>query len=169
MGEESGSGMTLTRRTPLRKKRPTPRAWKSPRCIGILGTAKRLVCRKPQEHLERCRKHMLLYLDGLWGQNIRTGHCDLADLHKTYRFACGGRVVACHGFDRGEMPVRWDLRQGFSGCDAANKWADDYRVRWYVWCEQQWGGELYADLRGLVMQGASGDWTPDYEQIERVQ
>lgn len=157
----------IPRKTPLRRKRPTARRWKSVRCIGIKGTANRVVCRKPQEHLGRCRKHLWEYLDGLWGSVIRTGRCDLGDFHREQGFACGGRVVACHGFDRTEKPTRWDLRNGWSGCDAANKTADDYRVRWYLWCRKTWGAELWDELSALVTLGAAGDWTPDYEAIER--
>lgn len=152
-------------RKPIPRRRKKARAYKTPRCIGIVGTSTR--CKKPQEHLSRCRHHLLAYLDGLWGEIVRTGRCELAALHAEFGFRCGGNVCACHGFDRSEMPTRWDPRNGFSGCGAANKWADDYRVRWYLWCGRHWGAALHADLSALVGAGASGRWRPDYEEIER--
>lgn len=158
--------MTLLRRTPMKRKRTTARRWKSPRCIGILGTAKRLVCRKPAEHLQRCRKHRDHYLDLLW--SIKNGEvCELADLHDLYGFPCIGPIQGCHGLDRDEKPVRWSLLNRFWGCASANAWGHHNKRRWYAYVKKKLGEIVYAELEEAADRAARSGWEPDFEAIER--
>lgn len=137
----------LKRRTPLRAKRPTKRAYKTPRCIYETPTG-RQTCKRPQAHIERCGPHADAYLDGLVRQRVaqRPERCEVA--HPA--FACYGRLVVNHGIDRGEKSVRWDLRNVVRGCDGLNDWARFHKRQWYALFAKHVGPVVYADLERIA-------------------
>lgn len=138
-------------RKPLVRKRAKPRTFKTPRCIWR-------GCRRPQQHIQRCRTHAHRHLDTLWSRAVRTGACDVPHL-ALWGFPCGGAIQANHGYDRGDYGTRWELRNGFSACAAMNTWA--YRTgrrRWYAWVEAQWGPTLTARMRALADAPAKIDY-----------
>lgn len=139
----------MIRRTALRKKRPTKRTWKTPRCVSR-------GCKQPQGPLGRCPKHRDRHLDMLWGARIRTGRCEVP-----HPFPCAGHIEANHGLDRIDKGTRWDLRNGVSGCHALNTWAHYHKRQWYDLFRSIVGPAVYAELSALANTNAD----PDYEAI----
>lgn len=153
----------IPRSKPLPRKRAKARKWKSPRCIGIVGTSTR--CHKPQEQIGRCVPHAKKYLDGLFTDVVVTGRCEID--HDLLGIRCSGDAETLHGLDRDELGVRWDVRNGFSGCSGANKWGHVHKRRWYVYVEKVRGAAVYADLTRRADAVSSGSVKVDYEEIER--
>lgn len=147
--------MTL-RRTPIRRKRPTARRYKSPRCVGLWGK-KGGGCKRPAAELARCRKHRHAYLDAIAGLATRTDRCEFP-----HPFPCAGPVQCNHGIDRGDVGTRWDLRNLFSGCAGLNTWAHNNKRRWYAMVRAKVGDAVYAELEALADKPPK----PDYEAIE---
>jgi hypothetical protein len=148
----------MIRKTPLRRKRAKAR-----RCIGVAGKGR---CRKPQEHIQRCRKHARAYLDDLARRATVTGRCELD--HDALGINCIGVNQVLHGLDRDEDGVRWDLRNLFSGCSGANAWGAYHRRQWYAYVATVRGAEVYADLCRIADAHTSGAVKTDYESVERA-
>lgn len=139
-------------RTPLKKKRPTPRRWKTARCIGwSTDPTKKTRCRKPQAHIERCQPHADLYLDGLVRDILGVGRERRCLVTHDQVCKCAGVIQVNHGFKRGHKGVRWDLRNVVLACAGLNGWAKYNDARWREDIFQPLvGPEVYAELKALA-------------------
>lgn len=149
----------MIRRTPLPKKRPTKRAWKTPRCIGwSTDPARTSRCRLPQLHIQRCRKHADWHLDQLLRDIValRPERCEVP-----HPFPCYGRLVVNHGIDRDEKSVRWDPDDVVRGCDGLNDWARHNKRKWYAMFAKYIGPKRWARLEAI----ADNPPKLDYEAI----
>ncbi len=151
-------------RKPLPRKRAKPRRYKTPRCIW--GR-----CKKPQAHIERCVVHAKRYLDTLRAALVRTDHCEINHRDASWvgtPFACAGAICDNHGFDRDEMPARWELWNGFSGCSAVNLWANRNKIRWDEYLRRTWGDEVYAARRQHALYGPNPDYSAYLVMLEEL-
>ena len=159
------------KRTALKRKRATPRRYKTPRCIYATPTG-RQTCKKPQEHIGRCVTHAKWYLHGLAREALRTDSCQidhalLARVTGTL-VRCGGPLQVLHGIDRDELGVTWDLRNLFWGDAGTNTWGSKNRRRWYAYVREVRGAETYAELERLADGVNRGNVKVDYGAVERV-
>lgn len=137
---------SLSRKTPLRRKRPTPRRVKA--SCNVRG------CKRPPTSAGMCTTHAKRKADELWGGLIRTGKCEVQD----FPHQCGGPNQACHGFSRGYLGTRYLLENGFSGCAAANFLAEVKPLEWDSYLRSRWGPRQYEKLRALALNfGKQGE------------
>lgn len=138
----------LARQTPIPRKRATKRKWKTPRCIGwSTDPARKSLCKQPQQHIQRCRKHADWHLDQLVRDLValRPERCEVP-----HPFPCFGRLVVNHGLDRDEKSVRWDPRNVIRGCDSLNGWAKNNKRKWYAMFAKHIGAVVYRDLERIA-------------------
>lgn len=132
-----------TARKAARVRKKTDRHCIVQRCMGM---------RYPG--LGLCRKHATAKADELWGRLIRKDGCEID--HAKY-LRCGGRIEACHGFSRGYRAIRWSLLNGWSGCAAVNYFADTHPLQWDQWLRDQWGMDVYEQMRQAALNGREPD------------
>ena len=115
-------GMTLTRRTPLRRKSLKKRAYKTPRCT-------KRGCGRPAEAVGLCKSHALAECKRRWSERIReAGRCELAGVDGV---ACGGPLQGAHGLPKGAYPsVQFELLNGWCICAGHHRY---YTDRWPAW------------------------------------
>ncbi len=66
---------------------------------------------------------------------------------------CKGVLQCCHGFTRGYMSTRWDERHSFCMCAGHHKYFTHKPLQWDEWRREQWGDDLYRELRTLALSG----------------
>lgn len=68
---------------------------------------------------------------------------------------CGSsdRVQCAHGFSRRYRAVRWDRRNAWALCQAHHLFYTHRPLEWDTWLHEQWGDELYAEMRALALAG----------------
>ena len=105
---------------------------------------------KPQKK----RMNLTKKADALFGKIVRAPGCCIV---------CGGTEViqAAHGFSRRYYPVRWDERNCFPMCRADHMRYTHNPLLWDEWLHDQWGDDLYDELRQLALSGSR----PDFDEL----
>ena len=150
-------------RTPIRRKRSTPRRLKN-RCADDVHTR----CRKSIVRLSRCGEHSDEYLLRLRRLIVVKDRCELADWHAMTNTVCteSDGLQDNHGIDRGYKRgnLRWDPSNGFSGCAGANATAHYRPLEWREFLRLRWGADIYELRVQIALHGPK----PDYEEAERM-
>lgn len=72
---------------------------------------------------------------------------------------CGAheRLQCAHGFSRRYRNVRWDPRNAFCLCQGCHLFFTHRPLEWDEWLLNQWGADLYAEIRSLALSTAKVD------------
>ena len=136
----------LTRRTPLRRKRPTPRR-RGPECI-------RQRCHRPPFFEGLCRTHTRFLADSLMGASVRAaGRCE--------RCGTSERLQWAHGFSRADRSTRYNPLNSFCLCAGCHYYFTMRPTAWTAWMQERLGEHVYEELRRLALNGPP----PDYAAI----
>ena len=140
----------LTRKTPLRRKRATPRR--------VKATCEKRGCKRPpiSATLLLCRHHAKQEADRLFSLAVRSrGACE----------SCGTRedLQAAHICSRRYASVRHSLDNAFCLCRAHHLLYTLRPLEWDEFVTSKIGAEAYADLKRRALTATK----PDYEAILR--
>lgn len=143
---------TLTRKTPLRSKRPTPRKFKTPPELQCVRTR----CRKVATVLEWCHVHAAAEADRLFSLYIRArdGGCQVCGMSVA---ALRGDLQCMHGVSRRKFATRWDPANAWAGCSRCHYAMTLDPNRWHLWMEERLGPEALGLLRFKAERGGKPD------------
>lgn len=136
--------MTLTRHTPLRRKRPTPR--RVPDVTCAIGP-----CNLPPRIFQWCRKHAVKKADELFSRyvRLRDGRCQV----------CSGSEVPCdalecsHLLGRSKWPTRYDPTNAVAAHHSCHASMTVEPELWRRWCRNRLGDEAWG---ALVLKSEKG-------------
>ena len=151
--------MTLTRRTPLRRKSLKKRAYKTPRCT-------KRGCGRPAEAVGLCKSHALAECKRRWSERIReAGRCELAGVDGV---ACGGPLQGAHGLPKGAYPsVQFELLNGWCICAGHHRYYTDRPLEWTDILLARWGAEGYQRMREKALaKGHSRDYAAILDSLQ---
>lgn len=137
------------KRTPLRRKRSRPRAYKTPRCSYGAGR-----CKRPAAIDGMCASHRKQHFDHEWSLAVRErGSCEAAGwaVDGESPVTCGGGLQAAHGFPRTYMGTRWVVLNGFCLCAGHHRWFTTKPLHWTEFMLERLGSEPYEELRRLAL------------------
>lgn len=146
--------MTLTRKTPLKRKRATPRRLPGLHCVGRTkaGTA----CPLPIRFEKWCHRHAIKEADRLfsiWIRRVRDRKCEV----------CGtdADLQDAHRIGRSYMAIRWEPLNHTALCKGDHKKYTHLPLEWEDWCRDRIGTEVYDELRLRGVRGGMPDvgWT----------
>lgn len=69
----------------------------------------------------------------------------------------GGTLQCAHGFSRSYKAIRWDRRNAWCLCSACHVYFTHRPLEWDMWLVEQWGADLYAEMRALALGGELRD------------
>jgi hypothetical protein len=148
-------GVLLERRTPLKKKRATPRRKPRVTC-SVRG------CNNSPRDLGLCPKHLRLEADKLFGAHIRAkGRC----WYHTIRQGCSGATQAAHLVSRRYMAVRWEDSNCVPLCQGAHMYLTHHPIEHLSFAEGLLGPTAWHQLRDHAMNGSPMD---PVETIQRL-
>ena len=81
---------------------------------------------------------------------------------------CGSSeyLQCAHGFTRGYLAVRCDFRNAFPLCRGCHKYYTHHPIEWEDWCLDQWGLELWGDIRAKALTRVCPDWFEVAAELE---
>ena len=132
------------KRTPLPKKRATPRRKPTFTC-SIRG------CNKAPRYFPHCASHARQEADRLFSRYIRARdrHC----------VVCGEptNLQCAHLISRRYLAVRWDPGNAVALCVADHKRFTEDPLGWDAWCEERLGAEAWSRLKQRARRGGMPD------------
>lgn len=136
--------MTLTRKTPMKRKRDEPRRHAELTCAN--GR-----CNYPPRFFQWCAKHAKKEADRLFSKMIRArdGRCRMC--RSEYNLDCA------HIFSRGYFAVRWEPENAVALCSGHHKEYTHKPLEWEDWVREWMGNEAYDALRLRARRGGMPD------------
>src|SRR6266545_773909 len=142
---------SLTRRTPLRGKRPTPRR-RGPTCS--IRT-----CHRWPRVLGLCQTHAVARADRVVASFVKARDGGCVVVWGTLKH--GGGLQWSHLISRWYHTTRWDPQASVAMCAAHHVWFTHHPVEFWEWTNFWLGPGAFEKLRGKALDGAR----PDLEQI----
>jgi hypothetical protein len=136
--------VSLERRTPLKKKRDTPRRKPAFTC-SIKG------CNFPPTYFPYCGKHARKEADRLFSLYIRARDRNCQ--------ACPEwtNLQAAHIIRRRYFAIRWDPSNAVALCVACHKRYTEDELAWQDWVDERFGNDAYQALKLRAQRGGMPD------------
>ena len=142
--------MTLTRRTPLRRRGLKKRR-QARRCEYVApGRTSGRCSRSPLREIPYCRTHLLALVDAEARRRVFERDADTCQ-------RCGGPGRDwSHWPSRSYRGTRWLLEGAVVHCSACHKWLTDRPLEHEAWVRSHFGDERVDELRRIALEFASG-------------
>lgn len=141
----------IARRTPIARKRATPRKWK---CVVCRDYVSGKVCPTCRTRKGTMRKALTARADTLWAKAVKAGGACMA---RQILFPCAGALEACHVVPRRHRSTRWLLSNGRAMCHAHHHYFTNHERAWRDYIGPDW--DLLWDI-------AQERWTGAYPIAE---
>lgn len=117
---------------------------------------KRPIQRKARVKKRAARKTLVRQCDKLWSDLVRgKGYCVLGIESPAH--VCKGAIQAMHGLSRRYQGTRWELVNGFPGCQAAHFYWTKEPMAWTRWLIERWGLSFYDQMWRQAQAGKPKD------------
>ena len=149
----------LTRRTPLRKKRPTPRRTAA-RCAYVAPSAKSGRCKRSpyRKGVSYCGTHLVALIDAEARRRVFERDSDTCQ-------RCGAPGTDWSHFpSRSYRGSRWLLDGAVVHCRPCHYWLTMRPLEHRAWTVAHFGAERVAEVEALALEVALGRAKPDLIQ-----
>jgi len=136
--------MSLERKTPLKKKRDTPRRVPKFTC-SIRG------CTYPPRDFPYCAKHARLHADDLFARYIKARDRRCQNCPETTNLQCA------HIIRRRYYAIRWDPDNAVTLCRACHKRYTEDELGWQDWVFDRIGEDAYRAMKFRAQRGGMPD------------
>lgn len=146
--------MTLQRRTPLKRKRSTPRLVRTPEALQChIGG-----CSALATVLLWCRKHAKERADRMFSDLIRTRDEWTCQVCGRQPSGVGlDRLECMHGESRSKHATRWSEDNAWAGCHGCHFGFTMHPARWELWRRERIGDEAFDAIRLRAERGGMPD------------